>query len=497
MKNRRVWGCVAATGVLIATASQAKAVTSHTHTDISPQISAPSSLPPPHLGYGINVRSQDKIDPLFTPLGFDWLKLWEEYEDDPPTERLPYNVLFTIECKGMPADLDQWGDHVEAIATAGKGFVEAYEIGNEPNVIGFWGNTPPDPGQYVAVLQEAYARIKAVDPGAIVVSAGLAPVGRIQGSWNGWNGNNGNAMDEREYARQVFLLDAGESFDVFGYHPYGFASPPETDPHSVVNGFAFRGAEVMYGLLELHDLGHKQIWATEFSWLRDPSYDPGHGGLVPGWCHSESTFNTYFEWMDVPEVTQANYLTRAFQYADEHWPWMGAMFVWNLDWYDYNWLCEPSRYFSIRKDDGTALGAPALAYDALIAMEKRPGKFGQPRLTIEPTTLTFLADVNEPGILTGTLTPLNTGSHVLTWTATIAQGMQVTPTLVTTTGLQGTPLRITVDSTGYATGTFSGVITVTATMTDVLDVPQTVPVTLLVVPEIHRVYLPVTLRAAP
>jgi hypothetical protein len=75
--------------------------------------------------------------------------------------------------------------------------------------------------------------------------------------------------------------------------------------------------------------------------------------------------------------------------------------------------------------------------------------------------------------------------------------MQVTPTLAITTGLQGTPLRVTVDSTGYVTGTFTGAITVTATTTDVLDTPQTVPITLLVVPEVYHVYLPATLRSTP
>lgn len=496
MKGWRAWVCVAATVVLVVSVGRPGTMLLPAHAGIPPQISSPSSLPPPHLGYGINVRSEDKIEPLFAPLGLEWLKLWEEYEGDPPTGRLPYKVLFTIECNGMPADLDQWGNHVEAIAVAGLGLVEAYEIGNEPNVTGFWGNTPPDPAQYLEVLQEAYERIKGVDPTAIVVSAGLAPVGRIQGNWNGWSGNNGSAMDEREYARQMLLLGAGETFDAFGYHPYGFAYPPETDPHTVSNGFAFRGSEVMHDLLEQHGLSHKPIWATEFSWLRDPSCDPGYDGVVPGWCHSEETFNIYFEWMDVPEVQQANYITRAFQYADENWPWMGAMFVWNLDWYNYNWLCEPSRYFSVRKDNGTDLGAPALAYDALAAMDKRPGHFG-PRLAVEPATLIFLADVDEPGVFTGTLTPLNTGYQVLTWTATVAQGVQVTPTLATTTGLQGTPLRVTVDSTGYVTGTFTGAITVTATTTDVLDTPQTVPVALLVVPEVYHVYLPVTLRSAP
>lgn len=444
----------------------------------------------PHLGYGINVRQEGSIDPLVAPLGFGWVKLWEEYQEEGvnlPTERLPYQVLFTIECNGMPADLDEWGDHVEEIATARLGLVEAYEIGNEPNVERFWGGASPDPREYVQALQVAYERIKAVDPAAIVVSAGLAPVGRIQGGCHGLNGNDCHAMDEREFARVMFLWGAGSYFDAFGYHPYGFAYAPETDPHTVSNGFAFRGAEVMHDLLEQYDLGHKPLWATEFNWLREWEYMPSH-------CRDD--YEDSFGWMEVSEVQQASYITWAFGYADENWPWMGAMFVWNLDWHNYNWLCEPSRYFSVRKDNGTDEGVPALAYSALISMTKRPGYFG-PRLAVAPTALTFLADVDEPGVFTTTLRPWNAGYRVLTWTATVSLGMQVTPTLAITTGLQGSPLTVTVDTTGYATGTFTGGITVTATTTDVLDAPQAVPVTLLVVPEVYRAYLPITPRSWP
>jgi len=501
MKNWRAWVCAAAIAAMVAVTGKPATALLPAHAETFP-----------HLGYGINVRLEHNIDPLFAPLGFEWVKLWEEYEDGPPAERLPYQVLFAIECNGMPTDLDQWGNHVEAIARAGLGFVEAYEIGNEPNVEHFWGDAPPDPGQYVQVLEIAHERIKAVDPAAIVISAGLAPVGRIEGDCNGWSGNNCDAMDEREYARQMLLLGAGDYFDAFGYHPYGFAYAPEAGPYSVPNGFAFRGAEVMHDLLEQHGLGHKPVWATEFNWLRDPSED----GAFPDWCHRYSVYEDSFGWMDVPEMQQAHYITRAFQYADENWPWMGAMFVWNLDWYDYNWLCEPARYFSVLKVDYTDYNpyvdpppAPyttTLAYDALATMEKRPGHFG-PRLAVEPAALTFLADVDEPGLLTTTLHPWNAGYRVLTWTATVAVGMQVTgtgtlgrqvtPTLAITTGIQGTPLTVTVDSTGYTLGTFAGSISVTATTTDVLDTPQIVPVTLHVVPEVYRVYLPVMLRSAP
>lgn len=459
---------------------------------------------PPHLGYGVNVRFQNHVDSLFAPLGFEWLKLWEEY-DPIPTARYPYQVLFLIDCTQRSDDMEEWGDAVETIAEAGRGLIEAYEICNEPNRAEWLSKDvspfQPDPSLYAQMLQVAHERIKAVDPAAIVVSAGLAPVGRIEGTCGGWNGNNCSAMDEREYARQMFLLGAGDYFDAFGYHPYGFAYAPETDPTSVSNGFAFRGVEVMHDLLGQYGLEHKPIWATEFSWLRDPSAD----GAGPEWCHRDPAYEDNFGWMDVPEVQQANYITRSFQYADENWPWMGAMFVWNLDWHNYGWLCNPARYFSVRKDNDTDPGAPALAYDALATIEKRPGHFG-PRLAIAPNGITFLADVDEPGIITATLRPWNAGYQVLTWTASVAAGLQVTgtgtlgvqvtPTLVITTGLQGTPLTVTMDSTGYTTGTFIGHITVTATTTDVLDTPQAVPVTLLVVPEVYRAYLPVTLRSA-
>jgi hypothetical protein len=137
-----------------------------------------------------------------------------------------------------------------------------------------------------------------------------------------------------------------------------------------------------------------------------------------------------------------------------------------------------------------------LAYEALAAMEKRPAGLG-PRLAVVPPDLRFLADVDEPGLHTGVLVPLNTGFGVLTWTAAVSAGMQVTPTLAITTGLQGMPLTVTVDSTGYSTGTFTGIITVSGTTTGVQDAPQAVEVMLYVVPEVYRVYLPATLRSVP
>jgi hypothetical protein len=123
-----------------------------------------------------------------------------------------------------------------------------------------------------------------------------------------------------------------------------------------------------------------------------------------------------------------------------------------------------------------------------------------PRLAVAPSALRFLADMRRPGVLTGVVVPTNTGYHVLTWTASVSSGLalvgsgtlgvQITPTLVITTGRQGAPLTVTLDSTGYSTGVFIGLISVGAIPPDTLDAPPIVPVILRVAPEIHRVYLP-------
>lgn len=442
----------------------------------------------PHLGYGINVRSVAHLDSLVAPLGFEWIKLWDEY-GPLPSAPLPYDVLFMINCDDYIGNPQAWGDHVQAVAEAGRGIIDAYEICNEPNVASFWGDQPPDPARYSEMLCTAYERIQAVDHAAIVVSAGLAPVGRISGTCNGWPGNNCSAMDERRYAEAMLAEGAGNCMDAFGYHPYGFAYPPEEDAAQVSNGFAFRGAEVMHQILVDNGLAEMPVWATEFNWLRNPSED----GALPSWCHRFPVFEDNFGWMLVSEAQQADYLRRAYQYADENWPWMHGMFVWNLDWHNYNWLCEPSRYFSIRRNDGTDLGAPTQAYTTLIAMPRRPAAF-VPRLRLQPNQLVLLADVDEPRALAAGAQVRNGGYRTFDWTAEVDPNGQIVPALLQASGTEGALLSLTVDTSGLPIGVYSGAVTVTATTSDVLDSPAFLPVEVHVVAELWAVHLPLVLR---
>ncbi len=463
----------------------------------------PPPMPEAHLGYGINVRKMERISSLADPLGFEWVKVWEEY-NALPTERLPYQVLYILDCRNYinNSDPEAWGNHVEDVARAGQGKIEAYEICNEPNVKSFWNNISPDPARFAEMLCIANDRIKAVDPDVSIISGGLAPVGRVPGEYESWQGHDGDKMDEQLYLQGMLDSGAGACIDAFGYHPYGFNVSPETRSSGVSNGFSFRGAEAMRQLLVDNGLETMPVWATEFNWLRDPAEDGQN-------CLEDPTYKQYFEWMIVSAETQGEYLRRAFKFADRYLPWMEGMFVWNLDWYDFELEgpCGASRYFSLRWDDGSFLGGARPAYQALASMPKRSA-FVLPELHIRPRERTYLVDVDERGVLTHTVSISNIGQSMLKWAVASVPSGSLTPTLLITQGIQGEALSMTIDTADLNRGVYtSGTITLPQVLgvytrtfnisaftegeTLVLGSPQTTTLTIHIVPEVYDIFLPV------
>ncbi len=198
------------------------------------------------------------------------------------------------------------------------------------------------------MLRVAYTEIKAVAPDMIIVSGGLAPT--LTTADHG-------AENDLDFATEMLDNGAGQWMDAFGYHPYGYDQPPEADPAS--RELVFRRTERLRAIMEKHNV-FKQIWLTEFGWLRNPAEDNVA-------CTDDDPNFRGFAWLRVSGATQADYLVRAFQYADAHWPWAGPMFVWNLNWNKLGGLatCSHMRWFGILHQDGT----PTLAFARLQQME--------------------------------------------------------------------------------------------------------------------------------
>jgi len=246
-----------------------------------------------------------------------------------------------------PANLQDFGDYCGLIAARYKGRIAAYQVWNEPNLSREWGDQPPDPAAYSELLHLCYTAIKAADPGAIVISAGLAPTGT----------NSEIAMPDGEFLQRMYDSGAAPYFDVLGLHAPGYKAPPETSPEEAASNkdlgqgrwFAFRHVEDMRAIMVANGDGIKQVAILEMGWTLDQ-------------------INPTYSWFAVDEQTQADYLVRAYEYAQQHWrPWIGLMCT--IYFASPRWTPEENEqwWWSIVLPDGT----PRAAYYALRDMDKK------------------------------------------------------------------------------------------------------------------------------
>jgi hypothetical protein len=346
---------------------------------------------PAHLGYGASVASADHAISL-TVMGFDWAKgfvTWANAGAGPTYDWIAVdNQLreFVPEVRHVllllggppPAGVgnppvsasDRAAFHDFALALAAhisdtwrtQGLeTAAYEVWNEPNLDYEWGGQP-DAGQYTRLLQAGYRGIKAGDPQALVVSAGLAPTGgsaaevalarRLYGA--------DQVIPDLTFLRGMYRNGAKGYFDALGSHPYGGPDAPSTPPGASTGPIYFRRAEEQHQVM-LSFGDQSPVWATEFGWVLETDCYLGE-----------------HEWMEVAEAQQADYLAAAYRYAEENWPWMGPMFLFNLDCGTVYWYaeCDPVRWYSItyRENPYDPAHSPLLprqAFDRLTELAKR------------------------------------------------------------------------------------------------------------------------------
>jgi len=269
--------------------------------------------------------------------------------DRPPVWALPQGMTSDNGPPVDPADLQSF---CYAVASRYRGRVAGYQVWNEPNLAREWGGFPPDPAAYVALLRACYVGVKAADPQALVISAGLAPTGTTLP----------DAIPDTEYLTAMYAAGAAPYFDLLGLNAPGYKAPPEiapeiaADPAQGYGGqrfFCFRHVEDMRAIMEQHGDGHKQVALLEFGWTTDQN--PDHHDYV---------------WFAVTPEEQADYLVRAFAYAREHWsPWIGPMFVWNMP--DPSWTPDNEEFWwAIVDPFHWDEGLPRPAYEALRQMEK-------------------------------------------------------------------------------------------------------------------------------
>jgi len=344
-----------ATGATVAPATEAPTAPVATSAPTQPA-TGPSNLSyplkTPFLEFGVidhlYYTDRERVLTLTSIAGFDWVRQqiqWKDIEgpagnyawdqlDDIVNETAAHNIKLLISIvkspsfynptNGLPQDPKTMGDFVEAMAKRYGNKVGAYEIWNEQNLAVENGGrvTPDDAGHYVEILAECYKRIKAVTPEAYVLAG--AP------SSSGIN-DPAVAVSDENYYKAMYAYKDGmikQYFDAQAVHPGGAANPPDTlwpDNPSNAQGWNddpthyFRHVENVRAFMEQSGVGDHQIWITEFGWAtknNSPGFEFGN---------------------QVTLQQQADYISGAikmtydkYRYPDGS-PWVGAMFLWNMN----------------------------------------------------------------------------------------------------------------------------------------------------------------------
>jgi hypothetical protein len=128
------------------------------------------------------------------------------------------------------------------------GRIDHWELGNEVNETEFW-NVPPSQSasRYVAFLKEGYAGVKAGNPDALVISAGLA------GS-------------DDPYLQELYNDGIKGYFDKLGVHAYTHGRSPYTPASDQEPGCSFDWLPQMKATMERNGDYGKAVWVTEFGW---------------------------------------------------------------------------------------------------------------------------------------------------------------------------------------------------------------------------------------
>jgi polysaccharide biosynthesis protein PslG len=182
--------------------------------------------------------------------------------------------------------------------------IHSWEIWNEPN-LGFWYPTP-NISAYVQLLKATYPVIKAADPAATVITAGLAPAPTVSGV---------------SYSPITFLSDMYQDgakgfFDAVGMHPYSYPDLPSSN--YTWNAWQQMAATnpSLRSIMVANGDGSKQIWMTE--------YGAPTGG--PQAQATDSDYASIYNSDHVDENLQSEMVTQAITLQSSY-SWAGPLFL--------------------------------------------------------------------------------------------------------------------------------------------------------------------------
>lgn len=230
-----------------------------------------------------------------------------------------------------PDDYDDFVNFVSAVAERYEGRIHYYQIWNEPNANGEWGNQPVNPEQYTDLLCRSYQALKAIDPDIVVIAAALSPTVSL----------TSDNLSDFIYLQRMYDAGAGACFDVMAAQGYGFYSGP-TDHRLRPLTLNFGRIQYVRDLMVVNGDAGKSLWISEAAWNAQPE-DPA------------VVTSLYGAYGIVTQEQAARFMPLAYQRAQQDWPWLGNIAYWFFKRpADYE-INQAFYYFRMAEPDFTTL----------------------------------------------------------------------------------------------------------------------------------------------
>ena len=282
------------------------------------------------------------LDSMIAALELTDVKIMLNVFDAPGWSRVGYLETLNSQMReysGPPESLADFGSFLANLATRYAGLVDAYEIWKSPNLLKFWmapvyRRVPeqtddgeygiPDEIQigaryYVEMLELGYHTIKSYDENALVITAGLAPVGFS---------DNYNSIDTGTFLNNMLLEGAADFSDGIGAIFSASAVPPNlsccdkppgVDSHYESSLQYFPELLAYYAeILEENNVADLPVYVTQMGW----GTREGTNLAIPA---------VGFEWLNyTSEEEQALYVSQAFKLT-QNLDYVAAMFLYSLN----------------------------------------------------------------------------------------------------------------------------------------------------------------------
>jgi hypothetical protein len=181
---------------------------------------------------------------IYTPT---WAALHPSVFASPPARASDYAAYLTALVGRYGPKGTFWTEHPELP----KRPIRHWQIWNEPNFLAYWYEAPGKswvPG-YAKLLKASYAAVKAADPGATVITAGLSNF-----PW--------------DYLASIYRAGAKNSFDAVAVNPFTTYLPN-----------VIRIVRKTRAFLRKRGQRRKPVWITELTWPASKGQAPGRERL--------------------------------------------------------------------------------------------------------------------------------------------------------------------------------------------------------------------------